>query len=76
MKIRIDFRTEPSTVSFSVWETSSDVVASAILSALFQAFPDSLQNLASSAPPGEVHLRTKSRMPTEWADGSVKATSE
>lgn len=73
MKIRIDFCAEPSSVSFSVWETSSDVLAGAVLSTLFRIFPDSVQNIATSAPPGEVHLRTKSRMPAEWANGSVRA---
>lgn len=75
MKIRIDFFSEPSSVSYSVWETS-DVVAGAVLSTLFRLFPDALNNIATNAPPGEVHLRTRYRMPTEWADGSVKVTTE
>lgn len=71
MKIRIDFLADPSFTAYSIWETS-DVVAGAVLSTLFRLFPDSLQNIVPTAPPGEVHLRTRSRMPTEWADGSLR----
>lgn len=36
MKIRIDFFADSGFVSYSIWENSSDVVASAVLSTLFR----------------------------------------
>jgi hypothetical protein len=76
--ITIRFSAPADSVSVTMWAGLDPVVAGAVLAALFHRFPDTIQNIDSTAStPMEPHvvLRTRDVMPKDWADGSVRVSS-
>lgn len=63
------------------WLNLSELVATAVLSAIFTRFPDALQNIFEERSPNGTHveIRTSGSMPTAWtvkaASGAPEATS-